>query len=52
MPAQSSDPRIDERREHPAIEEDPGGDAREEGEGELDLAHRTPVGLTARAYLG
>jgi len=44
MPTHSIDPRIDERREHPAVEEDAGDDAREEGEGELDLAHRTPRG--------
>ena len=50
MPTHSVDPRIDERREHPAIEEDAGDNAREEREGELDLAHRATPGLTARTY--
>jgi hypothetical protein len=52
MPAHPGDPRINERREQPAIEEDAGDDAREEGEGELDLAHRALARLTARAYPG
>ena len=52
MPAHSVDPRIDEWREHPAVEEDAGGDARQEGKGELHLAHEALVGLTARAYPG
>ena len=38
------------REEQPAIEEDTHDDAREEGQGELDPAHRTPAGLTARTY--
>jgi hypothetical protein len=52
MPAHSVDPRIDERREQPAVEEDAHDDAREESEGEFDLAHRTLAELTARTYPG
>jgi len=32
------------------VEEDPHGDAGQEGEGELDLAHRAPLGVAARTY--
>ena len=32
------------------VEEDAHGDAGQEGEGELDLAHRALAGLTARTY--
>ena len=32
------------------VEEDPHGDAGQEGEGELDLAHRAPAWVTARTY--
>jgi hypothetical protein len=52
MPAQSVDPRIDEERQQEAVDGDPHGDAREEGEDELDAAHWAPAGLTARAYPG
>jgi hypothetical protein len=50
MPTHSIDPRIDERREKPAVEKDAGDDAGQEGEGELDLAHRALAGLTTRTY--
>src|SRR5450759_1520558 len=50
MPAQSVDPRIDEGREQPAVQEDAGHDAREESQGELDPAHRAAAELTARTY--
>src|SRR5450759_3543271 len=50
MPAHSVDPRIDESREQPAVEDHAHDDAREEGHGELDLAHQALKGLTARAY--
>jgi hypothetical protein len=50
MPAQSVDPRIDEEREHEAIEGTAHDDAGKEGEDELDPAHRTTGGLTARTY--
>jgi len=52
MPAQSVDPCVDEEREHEAVERAAHDDAGEEGEGELDLAHRDPAGVTARAYPG
>jgi len=52
MPAHSLNPRIDEWREQPAVEEGAHHDAREEGEGEVDLAHRALMGLTARTYPG
>jgi hypothetical protein len=52
MTAQSVDPRIDEWREQPAVEEDARDDAREEGQGELDPAHRVLAELTARTYPG
>ena len=51
-PAQSVDPGVDERREHPAVEDDAGDDAREESEGELALAHRAAEGSTVRTYPG
>jgi len=50
MPAQSVDPRIDDGREQPAVEGDAHGDAGEEGEGELDPAHRRTEAVTARTY--
>jgi len=50
MPAQSVDPRIDEGRNQPAVEEDAHHDAREEGEHEIDIAHRAAAAVTARAY--
>ena len=50
MPAQSVDPRIDEEREHEAVEGDAHGDPGEEGEDELDSGHRTIALLTARTY--
>jgi hypothetical protein len=50
MPTQSFDPQVNERREHPSVQEDAGDDAREEGQHELDPAHRSADGLTARTY--
>jgi hypothetical protein len=41
---------IDEWREHSSVEEEAGDDAREEGDDEIDLAHRALVRLTARTY--
>ena len=52
MPAQSVDPRIDEQREHEAVEGAAHDDAGEEGQDELDPAHRAVAGLTARTYPG
>ena len=50
MPAQSVDPRIDEEREHKAVEGAAHDHAGEEGHGELDPAHRPATGLPARTY--
>ena len=50
MPAQSVDPGIDEERKHKAIECAAHDDAGEEGQDELDPAHRPATGLTARTY--
>ena len=52
MPAQSIDPRIDEEREHEAIEGAAHDHASEEREDKLDPVHRAAVeGLTARTHL-
>jgi hypothetical protein len=50
MPAQSVDPGIDEERQHAAVESAAHDDAGEEGQEELDLAHRAAEELTARTY--
>ena len=50
MPAQSIDPRIDEEREHEAVEGAAHEHAGEEGQDELGAIHRAPEGLTARTY--
>jgi hypothetical protein len=51
MPAQSVDPGIDEEREHEAVEGTAHDNAGEEGEEQLDPAHRASAeGLTARTY--
>ena len=50
MPAQSVDPRIDEEREHEAVEGAAHDHAGEERQDELDPAHRAAEGLTARTY--
>ena len=50
MPAQSVDPRIDEEREHEAVEGAAHDHAGEERQDELDPAHRAAAGLTARTY--
>jgi hypothetical protein len=43
---------LDEGRQQPAVEGDAHGDAGEEGEDELDPAHRVAAELTARTYPG
>jgi hypothetical protein len=51
MPAQSVDPRVDEERQHEAVEGAAHDHAGEERQDELDPAHRaTQKGLTARTY--
>ena len=50
MPAQSVDPRIDEERQHEAVEGAAHDDAGEERQGELDPAHRAAALSTARTY--
>lgn len=50
MPAQSVNPRIDEQREHEAVEGAAHHDPGEEGKDELDSAHRAAEELTARTY--
>jgi hypothetical protein len=51
MPAQSVDPRINEEREHEAVEGAAHDDAGEEGQEELDPRHPgTMQGVTARTY--
>jgi len=40
MPAQSVDPRIDEERQHEAVEGAAHDDTGEEGKDELETAHR------------
>lgn len=50
MPVESVDPEVDKRWQQPAVEGDPHGHAGEEGEGELEAAHRAAGGLTARTY--
>jgi hypothetical protein len=50
MPAQSVDPRIDEQREHEAVECASDDDAGEQCQHELDPANRAAEGLTARTY--
>ena len=51
MPAQSVDPRIDEQRQHEAVEGAAHDHPGEEGEKELDFAHRAAEKvLTARTY--
>jgi hypothetical protein len=52
MPAQSIDPRIDEEREHEAVEGAAHDHAGEERQDELDPAHRAAEEmLTTRTYL-
>jgi hypothetical protein len=43
MPAQSVDPRIDEEREHEAVQGSSQDDAGEECQDELDPAHGRPM---------
>jgi hypothetical protein len=50
MPTQSVDPGIDEDWEHEAVESAAHDDAGEEGQDELDPAHRVTGKLTARTY--
>jgi hypothetical protein len=50
MPAQSIDPRIDEEREHEAVERAAHDDAGEKRQDELVPAQRGASGLTARTY--
>ena len=50
MPAQLVDPRIDEEREHEAVEGAAHDDASEERQDELDPAHRAAESLTALTY--
>ena len=52
MPTQSVDPRIDEERQHEAVESAAHDHAGEERQHELDAAHRGAAELTARAYPG
>jgi hypothetical protein len=52
MPAQSVDPRIDEEREHEAVECAAHDHAGKEREDQLNPAHRAIAGLTARTYPG
>ena len=50
MPAQSVDPGIDEERQHEPVEGAAQDHAGEEGQDELEAAHRPATGLTARTY--
>ena len=50
MPTQSVDPRIDEERQHEAVESAAHDHAGEEGQDELDPPHRATIELTARTY--
>lgn len=50
MPAYTVDPGVNERRQPPAVEEDARDDTRQEGQGELDPAHRATAEVTAPTY--